>query len=514
VLCPNHPTHGSGCNPAAVHAAAMLLVLLVLLVLQAGRRAGAAAVGASAPRLAWNYTLPAPPTGGVMLSPAEDVVYALTTDGVNSYNDGRVVHHNASLTAVSTSDGRVRWQVELPCPNRFKCASFFGPLAEQSAVYAVGTAGVFKLSADTGEVLWLFAFPAADDDAAASGELLLVQNGTSNTVLVCPLGNLGVVALDTTTGKQVWSYEPALEECMTGTLSALTSEVMFPCNGQTGSLVAIGIATGAVRTVWQATASHPAGLNGQGITLGGGGSAYYFAWTWGGIGHLLATNNFGTPRWSLQTGATVEARPVLVPSPQPPLPQDPLALLLTADFKGVLRALDPLSGNVSWSVTPGDLSTCERGFYQCLSIQAAPSFIHGGRTALVSVMDGPNHGQLHVSQPPRSRPAAAGTPIAASVAMTRATEGKKDTDQATRRVHDGWWWVVGGGWCTGSGHPQQGSNPVDAGRAGLSGRCDCHMEYDYVLLLCVRCAEAAALTSLSLSRSLSRLLSLSVGETH
>ncbi len=38
---------------------------------------------------------------------------------------------------------------------------------------------------------------------------------------------------------------------------------------------------------------------------------------------------------------------------------------------------------------------CGSDWNQCASIEANPAFAHGGRTVLLSMMDGPNHGKVH-----------------------------------------------------------------------------------------------------------------------
>ena len=199
----------------------------------AGRADPAAAP--TAPKLAWNRTLPAAVTGSVALSHDEQTLYALYNDAVSSDNQGHDFHNNASLVALDAASGTPLWTTQLPCPKRYACAASFGPVVDSKTastpgVFAIGTGGVFKLAASTGEILWNVSFPE-DADAVASGQPILVANKTSTALLVCSLGSLGVVALDSETGELRASYEPPLQQCLSPTWSPLTGEVYVGCNG-------------------------------------------------------------------------------------------------------------------------------------------------------------------------------------------------------------------------------------------------------------------------------------------
>jgi outer membrane protein assembly factor BamB len=364
----------------------MLARLALLLALPPALGAAAPAV---APNLVWNYTAPGKIGGSLALSARGDRVFAL-------HSESTTAHRNATVVSIDAVTGALQWSTELPCPkSTLACEAAFGPVSvTNGTVIAATSGGLTGVAAATGQIQWQL--PSGGD--RVTGQPIVVQNGTDGGQLViCSTAQIGVLAIHAGSGEQAWTFSAGVEtECQSPTLSVGGARVFVACNGQpAASIYAVLISDGSGELVEQLT--QPGGINSEGLGLSGDGRTVFFGWTWAGEGRVAAVPSVSGivgARWTkkLPVGSgrssLVQAAPTIVPG------QSPEAIIV-ADFAGWVRRLDGKTGNETWQSQPGDLASCQRGAYQCLSVSANPVFMHGGQTLLLSVMDGPQHGRVH-----------------------------------------------------------------------------------------------------------------------
>ena len=324
------------------------------------------------PCLAWNVSLPHPVSGSVALSPTGEAVF--------------VLGGNSTLYGLRALDGARLWEVPLPCGKQYGCpATNVGPVATEDAVFAAAEGGVLAVSQATGAVLWRVPFPTENADDHVTGQPLLAPQGNSSPLLIVPTQAQGVLALDAASGAQRWAYAPPMSACLAPTLSPDLRHVYTACNGQTADVLELGLADGSPRTVFS---KEPAGIADGGVAVSSSGDTLFFGWLWAGNGHLVAVGaQDGTQHWGMPTKSYPLARPLFAPALAPPF------FLIATDFGGKVYRLDPENGTAAWTVQPA--KGCGSDWEQCASIEANPAFAHGGRTVLLSMMDGPNHGKVH-----------------------------------------------------------------------------------------------------------------------
>ena len=248
-------------------------------------------------------------------------------------------------------------------------------------------------------------------------------------------------------------YSAGMAECSSPTLGAASDRIFVACNGQPAATInAIRLVDGSAEMVYQL--SGPGVINTLGLGLSVDSETAYFGWTWAGIGHVSAVPTVSgsvgiqwTRTLSLSEGqrsSLIDAAPVVLAPANARVDASATtaAAVISAGFDGCacaasyatimqwrkfslmsltdltdvyalfcaaspcttgvrrlcpldVRRFDAHSGNQSWAVQPADISSCQFGAYQCVSVEANLALFHDGKAVAVSTMDGPEHGAVH-----------------------------------------------------------------------------------------------------------------------
>ena len=179
-----------------------------------------------------------PPYPGSRSTPTVDgdLIYALSSDG--------------DLVCLETSTGKIRWQKHLPRDFGGESGVWAyseSPLIDGAKLICTpggSEATVVALDKTTGEVLWKFASPEADQ-AAYSSPVIVEAAGVRQYV---QLLQKGLVGLDATSGKLLWRYDGSVQGSMANIPTPVAyKQLIYSASGRGGGgTVKIDTAQGTV----------------------------------------------------------------------------------------------------------------------------------------------------------------------------------------------------------------------------------------------------------------------------
>ena len=164
-----------------------------------------------------------------------------------SVANGTVYSGGASIVALNTQDGSVRWQYTVP--NNYDADTV--PLASNGKVYVGGPPNqFFALDAATGHKLWTFALPpfSSGTDLIAGGGVVVIRYTVGD---IGPEFRTGLDVVDAQSGKLLWQNDlnTALWSNQSIANGLLYVQAVFPSNQHdaVNGLYAFDLHTGTVR---------------------------------------------------------------------------------------------------------------------------------------------------------------------------------------------------------------------------------------------------------------------------
>ncbi|NUW42788.1 outer membrane protein assembly factor BamB family protein [Nonomuraea rhodomycinica] len=234
------------------------------------------------------------------------VVYATSGDG--------------TVSALDAATGAVRWR------HRTGGSVEDGHVVAHGAVYAAGSVGgLVALDAGTGRPRWSRKLIVSGHLVVAAGRLYLWTRHPTWSL------KAELVALDATSGKRLWSFEPAGD--MLTPEPVLAGDVVL-AGSDHGVVYALAPATGTERRRYRLGAEHDR------ILLLRAGATVYATSSSGDVNALDAVS--GEVRWRSRITGTIASRPVVAGG-----------TVYVGDDEGTTHALDAATGTPLWQVRAG-----------------------------------------------------------------------------------------------------------------------------------------------------------------